>query len=310
MFNTISKSSLLPNHEVLLGVAMGLGMWFVKSVYNFLHVRSCASIQQQALKPIPKLGDDSQITIWGFQKLDEYHPGRGIADGSPYVARIECYLKLLQKPYVKQVSVGLSENPRTKLPFANVNGKMVDDSSSILVEIDKALGMDPLTKLSKAQQVQAHLIRRLLTGSLYWVRYAMNFLTEKGREELRMEFSRTTPAPLVPLVYALVINSQVANLMGQGTGRMPLMDIVEQGQADLRCLASIVQASKTPYILGTPEPTVIDTDVYAFVSHLLYDTTPSQMDWIVNIQEELPDLVQYVDRMRNLLFPELKLKAS
>ncbi|KAG7372085.1 hypothetical protein IV203_018228 [Nitzschia inconspicua] len=234
----------------------------------------CA-IQEQAIKPIKKMGDDTTITIWGFHAMNEYHPGLGITDGSPYVARVECYLRLLKQDYIKRVSVDLSENPRSKLPFVNVFGKMVDGSSNILSEIDRALGKeDGHSKnnllLSIEQRNAAHLILRMLTGIL------------------------------------------VANLMGQGTARVPLMEIVEEGQADLRVLASLLRQSKTPYILGTTEPTVVDTDVCAFVSHLFYDVTPSQMDWVVTIQDELPDLVLYIDRMRNLLFPELdkKEKAS
>ncbi|KAG7342987.1 glutathione S-transferase, C-terminal domain containing protein [Nitzschia inconspicua] len=319
MYNATIESSRTPHPEEFLlfffGVAIGLGVWFFKSLYNFLHIKSCASIQEQAIKPIKKMGDDTTITIWGFQAMNEYHPGLGITDGSPYVARVECYLRLLKQDYTKRVSVDLSENPRSKLPFANVFGKMVDGSSNILSEIDRALGKeDGHSKnnllLSIEQRNAAHLILRMFTGSLYWVRYAMNFLTETGREELKTELRRTTPGFLVPLVYPMVINSQVANLMGHGTARVPLMEIVEEGQADLRVLASLLRQSKTPYILGTTEPTVVDTDVYAFVSHLFYDVTPSQMDWVVTIQDELLDLVLYIDRMRNLLFPELDKKEK
>ena len=117
------------------------------------------------------------------------------------------------------------------------------------------------------------------------------------------------------MVAAMIVNSQQANLDGQGFGRMPLQDIISQGEADLRVLNAVVCESKTKFILGTKEATVVDTDVYAFVSHLFYDTTPSEMDWVVGIKEELPKLVQYIDRMRVLIFPEFsggtkKVKSS
>ena len=133
----------------------------------------------------------------------------------------------------------------------------------------------------------------------------MNFGTEIGRQAVKDEMAKNVPAVARPFVNALVIKSQSANLFGQGTGRMPLYEVVEQGEEDLRALTALLWKSKTKYILSTTKPTVIDTDVYAFVSHLFYDTTPSEMDWVVAIKDELPLLVQYIEHMRELLFPEL-----
>jgi glutathione S-transferase len=299
-------------HDVLFGIAIGLGLWLVYSIYSILHVRSCAEIQKLALQPIPPLGDNASITIWGFQKEGEYPAfADGVCDGSPYVARVELYLRLLKQPYTKRTSTDLSENPRSKLPFANVYGKMVDDSAKIIDTINDAFDLgNPLEILSKDQQMQAHFVRRLLTGSLYWVRYQMQFGTEIGRQAVKHELAENVPLVARPLVNAMVIKSQTANLFGQGTGRMPLYEVIEHGEADLRALAALLRKSKTRYILSTLKPTVVDTDVYAFVSHLFYDTTPSEMDWILAIQDELPLLVQYVEHMRELLFPELKLKSS
>ena len=309
------NASMIPNSDLLVGVAIGLGLWFVKTVYSLLKVESCADIQKKALQPIPPLGDDGAITVWGFQKEGEYPAyERGVCDGSPYVARVEVYLRLLKQPYVKKVSMDLSENPRSKLPFANVYGQMVDDSGKIIDAINAAKNIgDPLVALSKDHQTQAHLIRRLLTGSFYWVRYDMNFGTETGRQAVKDELAKTLPLVARPFVNAFVIKSQAANLFGQGTGRMPLYEVIEQGEADLRALTALLWKSKTKYILSTAKPTVIDTDVYAFVSHLFYDTTPSEMDWVIAMKDELPLLVQYIEHMRELLFPELaggKLKSN
>ena len=302
-----ASASMIPNNDVLFGFAVGLGLWFVKTVYSFLKVESCADIQKRALQPIPTMGDPDAITVWGFQKEGEYPAyERGVCDGSPYVARVELYLRLTKQPYIKKVSLDLSENPRTKLPFANVFGKMVDDSGKIIDAISMATAeVDPLADLSKDQQTQAHLIRRLLTGSFYWIRYDMNFGTEVGRQAVKDEMAKNVPLVARPFVNAMVIKSQAANLFGQGTGRMPLYEVIEQGEADLHALAALLKKSKTKYILSTPKPTVIDTDVYAFVSHLFYDTTPSAMDWVVNVKNDLPLLVQYIEHMRDILFPEL-----
>ena len=302
--------------DVAYGAVGTFLVFIIYQIYSFLHIRSCGKIQEKALAPIAPLGDDETITVWGFQEEGKYPKfNEGIVDGSPCVARVEVYLRLLGLEYTKKMSADLSENPRSKLPFANVYGRMVDDSSKIIDAIDESMNRDPLDSLNQQQLVQAHLIRRLLTGSFYWVRYSMNFGTEIGRQAVIEETAKTVPGPILPFVAAMIINSQQANLDGQGIGRMPLNEVIAQGEADLRVLNAILSDSKTKFILGTKEATVVDTDVYAFVSHLFYDTTPSEMDWVVAIKEELPKLVQYIDCMRDLIFPELsggkrKVKAS
>ncbi|CAB9512887.1 Failed axon connections homolog [Seminavis robusta] len=299
--------------DFLYGVAATLTAVAVYQIRAFLYVEPCSEIQRKAKLPIPLLPKDSDesvdsIIVWGFQKRGEYPAfERGVCDGSPYVARVECYLRLLgMHNYTKRVSVDLSENPRQKLPFCNLHGRMVDDSAKILEAIQALLKIDE--GLTPDQLRDGHFLRRLLTGSLYWVRYSMNFGTEEGRQAVVEEMKKGLPAPLVPFISAMVIKSQQANLFGQGTGRMPFDEIIAMGEADLRAIHSLL--GDRTYILGTDKATVFDTDLYAFMGHLFYDTTPSSMEWVQEIKRELPQLEQYTDRMRSLLFPELKSKTS
>ena len=296
--------------DVAVGVATALVGVALYHIRAFLYVEPCAKIQRKANAPIALTGDSSTITVWGFQKRGEYPSyHKGICNGSPYVARVECYLRLRGiTNYTKAVSVDLSENPRTKLPFANVKGLMVDDSGRILQAIQKELNIDETKDLSPEQLRNGHFLRRLLTGSFYWIRYSMNFGCEEGRQAVVDELRKGLPAPLVPVISAMVIKAQQANLYGHGIGRMPFEEIIEMGQADLRAINSLL--GNNTFILGTEKATVFDTDLYAFVGHLFYDTTPSSMQWVQEMKKELPKLEQYTDRMRSLLFPEFKTKTS
>jgi hypothetical protein len=295
--------------DFALGIAAGLIPVVCWKIWSLFQAPKCAKIQALAAVPVPKLGDDSKITVWGFQKQGDY-PGyqNGVSDGSPYVARVECYLRLIDKPYVKAASVDLSENPRGKMPMANVFGTMVDDSARILEAIQCHYDIDADKGLTAQQKANGHLVRRLMTGSLYWVRLHMNFGMEHGREAVRNGFKDSIPAALMPLIFPMVIRGQQANLDGQGIGKLTHNEIIEMGKEDLRALATLLGNNK--YVLGTKEATVYDCDVYAFVSHCFYDATPAAMEWVKEIRKELPNLDKYIAHMRTLFFPEIKAKAN
>jgi hypothetical protein len=77
------------------------------------------------------IGDDEQVTVWGLTEIGSFrYWNKGISAFSPYVSRVEAYLRLIKQPYVKARSLGLSENPCGKAPFANVKGCVVADSAA------------------------------------------------------------------------------------------------------------------------------------------------------------------------------------
>ena len=121
------------SHDAALGAAavalslMAYGLWTLRQVPRVQAMRSLSKA------PVQHFGADDAITVLGFQQEGHYPAfSKGVTDGSPYVARVECYLRLLGKPYTKKRSLDVRENPRKKLPVANVYGTMVDDSGRIL----------------------------------------------------------------------------------------------------------------------------------------------------------------------------------
>jgi hypothetical protein len=82
---------------------------------------------------------------------------------------VEAFLRLSKQPYKTLPSKGAMENPRGKVPFANIQGQMVDDSSTIISTLAASLAITLDEELTIDQQTTKHLIQQLLFGSLYWV---------------------------------------------------------------------------------------------------------------------------------------------
>ena len=65
---------------------------------------------------MPHMGDDTQVTIYGFEAAEEHYGCRvGVPDASPYVCRVEAFARLCDIKYVKLGSQGGRENPRGKV---------------------------------------------------------------------------------------------------------------------------------------------------------------------------------------------------
>lgn len=266
------------------------------------------SIEHAATKPLPHMGDDEVITIWGFEEYGDYPTHHFGNVDSPYVARVEAYLRLIDVPYKKAKSRGGSENPRHKVPFANIRGRMVDDSSRIIETLREVFSVDIDSGLTKEQATTGHLIRQTLQGSLYWVILHQMFDVPEGRRIFSAYKTAALPPVVSTFIMRMILRVQRANLVGCGVGRLPHSEIVKKGQDDTRAISSILGDHK--YILGTAKPTSFDSDVYAFIVFLFYDETQVVQPWVQEMKKECPNLVDYVKRMRGLLYPELEKRQS
>jgi hypothetical protein len=248
-------------------------------------------------------------TVWGFAELEK-HPAwtKGVSDESPYVSRVEAYLRLTLQPYVKAETKGLMENPRCKVPFANIKGQMVDDSSLIIDALCNSFDVKIDAHLTKEQLATGHMIRQLLFGSLYWVILHQAFETDAGRHHFNDGLSQKLPPVIRNLVKALVFRNLHTCLYGSGIGRMPHSEIVKKGQADVRCLSQVLGNKK--YFLGDDKPTSYDSDVYSWLVLLFSDEPQTANPWVPEIAKECSNLVEYTERMRALLYPELSNPAQ
>jgi hypothetical protein len=248
-------------------------------------------------------------TVWGFAELEK-HPAwtKGVSDESPYVSRVEAYLRLTLQPYVKAETKGLMENPRCKVPFANIKGQMVDDSSLIIDALCNSFDVKIDAHLTKEQLATGHMIRQLLFGSLYWVILHQAFETDAGRHHFNDGLSQKLPPVIRNLVKALVFRNLHTCLYGSGIGRMPHSEIVKKGQADVRCLSQVLGNKK--YFLGDDKPTSYDSDFYSWLVLLFSDEPQTANPWVPEIAKECSNLVEYTERMRALLYPELSNPAQ
>lgn len=299
MLSTLTKA-LTP--DFCLGALVAFVLLTVWRAHRFFAKATISSIQTVANIPIKHFGNDNEITLVGFTPSASSLVHHGIADFSPFVNRVENYLKLLNIRYVKRTSFTLAENPRHKMPYANVYGEMVDESSRIIEMFQRKLDIDPDYGLTKNQIATGTMLRTLLSDAFYFVMLHALVDTKAGHVTIRELMSQDICfPPLRPILVRYMIALEHENLWGQGYGRYPESFVVEKAFHQMQAVSTVL--GKRKFILGTADPTVYDTDLYAFLSvcFLLPSNTPS---WIQAMKRKFPNLLDHTQRMQAMLYPE------
>jgi len=99
--------------------------------------------------------------------LYQFAPIWGLPDLSPFVTKLDAYLRMVELPY-KTVRANYWEAPKGKLPAIEDNSKKLGDSS-LIIEYLKATYGDKLDgRLSPRDHATALGMQRLVEENLYW----------------------------------------------------------------------------------------------------------------------------------------------
>jgi Glutathione S-transferase N-terminal domain len=293
--------------DFVAGTLTAMGLVLIKVMYDLYQYPTEKAIQSVATRPVPQKGDDGTITVWGFDDSRGMAGTNGsLGDHSPFVDRVEAYLRLKKVMYTKAVTNGLQENPRHKVPVANVYGTMVDDSSRILAVLQDKLKDEVESTLTAKQQAEGTMLRALLFGSLYHVVHHARLGITDGREYCRKGVATLVPFPLVPIVHPHLVREANTKLHGALIGQLPLEEIWDIGRQGLKAIALLL--SNRQYILDTNEATVYDTDVYSMVGHFFFEPMLGGMKWVKDIRAQHPALEKYIVGLRDELYDSKKAK--
>ncbi len=226
-------------------------------------------------------------------ELYQFGSGWGI-NPSPFCLKTETYLKLAGLPY--QVHRTMSNKaPRGKLPYIIDQGQVIPDSGEIVAYLEAAYGNRLDGGLSDQDKALAHLIRRTIEESLFFVMVYSRWVDPIGLEALRQAFFARLPLPIRLIVPPLMLRRIRRMLHGQGYGRLPPDKIYAQGAADLQTLLTIL--GDKPFLLGD-RPTSVDASLYGFLVNIL--RVPMETG-LKQAAQALPGLTAYIERVDAVL---------
>lgn len=230
-------------------------------------------------------------------KVLKFGPAFGLADASPFVMKVETYLRITGQKY-EAVTGDVRKAPRQQLPVVEMDGKRVPDSAQIisLLEAKRPEKLD--AHLTAAQHASAVALRSMLEEHLYFGVLYMRWVTDDGWTVFEPTLREMLGNMGVPgLMRGMVCKSARKQVIGrvytQGVGRQPRTEVVARCTEMVDALSD--QLGDRPYFCGDT-PTTYDATAYAFTAGLL---CPAFDNELLKHTRTKKNLVAYEGRLKD-----------
>src|SRR5580704_14371124 len=235
-------------------------------------------------------------------KVYKFGPAFGLPDASPFVMKVETYLRLTGQKY-EVVAGDVRKAPRAQLPFVDVDGKIIPDSTAIVDHLEAARAEKLDARLTAKERAVGLAFRSMLEEHLYFGILFMRWATDDGWAVFGPNLREALGAMGVPsLMRGFVSKSVRKGVVGrtrsQGIGRQPREEVVAGCNRLVDALAE--QMGEGPYFLGS-EPTTYDATAYAFVAGVLCPAFDNELRKHAATKK---NLVAYADRVKEKYWSE------
>jgi glutathione S-transferase len=203
-------------------------------------------------------------------KLYKFGPAFGLPDASPFVMKVETYLRMTGQKY-EAIHGDPRKSPRGQMPYVDLDGKIIPDSAVIVETLEAARPQKLDAHLTPADRAVAVAFRSMLEEHLYFGVLYLRWLTDDGwsvfeptLREMLGNFG--VPGFMRGMISKSARKQVVTRTSRQGLGRQPRSEVVP------RCLELIDSLAEwmgdKPYACGD-RPTTFDATTYAFTAGLL-----------------------------------------
>jgi glutathione S-transferase len=193
---------------------------------------------------------------------------------------------------------GFRTAPKGKLPYINDDGERIADSTFIRSHIERKYKFDFDRGLSAEQRAIAWAFEKMAEDNLYWTVVDARWMDDANFNNGPRTFFSRIPAPVRPILVAMIRRNVRKTLYRQGTGRHSKAEIAELGARSIDAIASYL--GQKPFFMGA-EPCGADATIFSFVA----GTLCPQFETPIRIAAERHDnLKRYVSRMTARYYPE------
>jgi glutathione S-transferase len=229
-------------------------------------------------------------------KVHKFGPALGLADLSPFVMKVETYLRMTGQPYETVVG-DVRKAPRKQFPVLEIDGKLIPDSTAIVDHLEDARPEKLDAHLDAGQRAVAFAFKSMLEEYLYFGMLFMRWSTDDGWTVFEPALREMLGALGVPsLMRGMIAKSArkqvVTRAARQGIGRKPRAEVVATCARILDAWSEHL-ASK-PFFCGD-KLTSYDATAYAFAAGTL---CPAFDNEVRRHAASKKNLVEYAERMK------------
>jgi glutathione S-transferase len=200
----------------------------------------------------------------------KFAPAWGLPDLSPFVVKLETYLRLAGIPYeTKQGDP--RKAPKRKIPYVSDGGELLGDTRFIIEHLETKRGVSLDARLTPRERALATAFQSMLEEHLYFLvvyeRWLVDANWERFLPALRAVLAGAgVPGPVQGVVASIARRATQKQLHSQGAARHKPAEVGRIGERLVGALAE--QIGDGPYFFGA-EPATIDATAYAFAASIL-----------------------------------------
>jgi glutathione S-transferase len=200
----------------------------------------------------------------------KFGPAWGMPDLSPFVVKLETYLRLAGIPYEAKKG-DPRKGPKKKIPYVVDDGTVVGDTRFIIEHLETKRGISLDARLTPKDRAIAAAFHSMLEEHLYFVMVYERWQIDANWERLapvirQLLAGAGVPGPMTGLAAGIMRKGMLKTLSVQGTGRHSPSEVGRIGERIVGALAE--QVGDGPFFFGA-EPATIDASMYAFAAGLL-----------------------------------------
>ncbi len=206
---------------------------------------------------------------WNYQMIKLYGFGSafGLVDPSPFVAKVDAFLRLSGLPYelVNDFSA-FRRAPKGKLPMIEDDGQIIPDSYFICEYLQDKYQLTIDQDLTEEQRGVAHLLTKSLDENFYWFVVYSRWIREDTWPIISKAFFSKMPIPMRYIVPIIARSGVKSALKKQGIGRHTEDEMLQIFEHSLKSLASMLGNKK--YFFGD-KVSSFDATAFAFLSSFI-----------------------------------------
>ncbi|MDB5477182.1 MAG: glutathione S-transferase family protein [Phenylobacterium sp.] len=230
------------------------------------------------------------ITLYGAGE------GFGLPEISPYVMKTEVQLKMAGLAY-RKVQGRREDSPKGQLPYIDLGGKRVADSTFIRGYLERSFGLDLDAGLDTRGRAEAWAIERMVENQLNWVAAHAIWLDADNFAKGPAHFFDDAPEGVAEAIRRDVQQKVRETVFVVGVGRHSEPEIVALGLRSLAALSAILGDSR--YLMGD-RPCGADATMFGMLAYVL---TPFFDSELRRQAEAFGNLTAYVERMMAEFYP-------
>lgn len=226
---------------------------------------------------------------------------------SPYCLKVETWLRLNGIKYENVDHKMKFRSKKGQLPFIELNGEEIADSTIILRELSQKFGKDLDAVLSSEQRSVSHAMISMIENHLVWAVACwrtknMDQVLKGYKVNLQHALGTRIPTGILNFFFKFTFGRKGARkVKAQGMGVHTPEEVSQFGCTDVKVLSDML--ADKPFFFGD-EPTTLDVVAFAHLAQILYIDKETPYNLRDYMQENCPNLVGHCSRMKERCFPD------